>query len=82
MKSIPLSPHPLLHVLSPVVLMLAILIDARWNLKVVLICISMITKYFEHFFTYFSATQDSSVVSSQFSSIPHLLIGLFNFLGG
>jgi hypothetical protein len=43
----------------------------------VLICISLITKDFEHFFQYFSAIQDSSVVNYLFSSIHHFLIGLF-----
>ena len=63
-RSVPVSPHPLQHVLSPEVLMLAILIGVRWNLKVILICISLITKDFEHFFKCFSAIQDSSVVNS------------------
>ena len=47
---------------------------------VVLICISLITKDFEHVFKCFSAIQDSSVVNSLFSSVPHFLIGLFGFL--
>ena len=45
-----------------------------------LICISLITKNFEHFFKCFSAIQDSSVVTSLFSTIPHFLIELFGFL--
>jgi hypothetical protein len=49
-RSVPHSPHPLQHVLSPEVLALAILTGVRWNLRVVLICISLITKDFEHFF--------------------------------
>jgi hypothetical protein len=78
--SVSLSPHPLQHVLSPEVLILAILTGVRWNLRGVLICISLITKDFEHVFRCFSAIPDSSVVNSRFSSIPHFLIGLFGFL--
>ena len=47
-RSVPLSPHPQQHVLSSVVLILAILIGVRWNLGVILICISLITKDVEH----------------------------------
>ena len=47
---------------------------------VVLICISLITKDFEHFFRCFSGILDSSVVNFRFSSIPHFLIELFGFL--
>jgi hypothetical protein len=79
-RSVPLSPHPLQHVLSPEVLILAILVGVRWNLGVILICIALIMKDFEHFFRSFSAIQDFSVVKSWFSSIPHILIGLFGFL--
>ena len=78
--AIPLSPPPLQHVLSLEVLILAILIGVRWNLRAILICISLITKDFKHFFRSFSAIQNSSVVKSQFSSIPYYLIGLFGFL--
>ena len=70
-RSVPLSPHPLQHVLSPEVLILAILIGVRWNLRVVLICISLNTKDSEPFLRCFSAIQDSSVVNSQFSFISH-----------
>jgi hypothetical protein len=38
------------------------------------------TKDFEHFFKCFSAIQDSSIMNSLFSSIPHFLIVLFGFL--
>jgi hypothetical protein len=63
-RSVPLSPHPLQHVLPPEVLILSILI----------------AKDFEHFFRCFSSIRDSSVVNSQCSSIPHFLIGCLVFL--
>jgi hypothetical protein len=59
--SVPLSPHPYQHLLSPEFLILSILTGLRWNLKVVLICISLVIKDVEHFFRYFSAIQYSSV---------------------
>ena len=76
-RSVPLSPHPLQHVLSPEVLILAILFAIRWNLRVILIYISFITKDFEHFFKWFSAIGVSLVVNSQFTH--HFFIGLFGF---
>lgn len=80
-RTVPLSPHSLQHVLSPEVLILAILSGVRQNLRVILICISLITKDFKHFLRCFSAIPDSSVVNSQFSSMSHFLIGLFGFFG-
>jgi hypothetical protein len=69
-KSVPLSPHPRHHLLSPEFLILAILTGVRWNLRVVLICISLMIKDVEHLFRYFSAIWYSSVENSLFSSVP------------
>jgi hypothetical protein len=79
-RSVPLSPHPHQHLLSPEILILAILTGVRWNLSVLLICISLMMKDVEHFFKCFSAIQYSSVENSLFSSISLLKIGLFGSL--
>jgi hypothetical protein len=49
-RSIPLSPHPRQHLLSPEFLILAILTGVRWNLRLVLFYISLMTNDVEHFF--------------------------------
>jgi hypothetical protein len=79
LRSVPLSTHRQ-HLLLPEFLILAILTGVRWNLRVVLICISLMIKDVEHFFKCFSALRYSSVENSLFTSVPHFLMGLFEFL--
>jgi hypothetical protein len=66
-----LSPHHHQHLLLPEILILAILTGVRWNLRVVLIYISLMIKDVEHFFRCFSAIRYSSGENSLFSSEPH-----------
>jgi hypothetical protein len=79
-RSVPLSPHPCQHLLSPEFLNLAILTGVRWNLRVVLICVLLMIKDVGHFFRCFSAIRYCSDENSLFSSEPHFLMGLFDFL--
>jgi len=79
-RSVPLSPHPHQHLLSPEFFNLSHSDWCGWNLRVVLICISLMTKDVEHFFMCFSAIRYSSSENLLFSLVPHFLIGLFGSL--
>jgi hypothetical protein len=68
-RSVSLSPHP--HLLSPEFLILAILTAVKGNLRVALICLSLMIKNVEQFLRCFSAIRYSSVEISLFSSEPH-----------
>ena len=74
-KSVPVAPHLCQHELSLVLLIVVILTDIRWNLKVVLIGISLMAKDVK-FFNYLLAHCISSFDNGLCSSLTHLLIEL------
>jgi hypothetical protein len=59
--------------------MVAILTGVRWNLSVVLICISYMARDSEHFFMYFLAIWISSFEKVLFSSLAHFFTGSLIF---
>jgi hypothetical protein len=75
-RRVPLSPHPCHHLQSPEFWIQAILTCVRWNLRIVLICISLMIKNIEHFFKCFSALHYSSVEKSLFNYVTHFFNGV------
>ena len=77
---VPFCLHPCWHLLSLVSLMLAILMDVRWYLIVVYICISLMTSSDEYLFMCLSQFSISFLEKCLFSSIAHFIVGLFYFI--
>jgi hypothetical protein len=73
------SQHYQQHLLLVVFLILSILIGVRWNLSVVLICISFRGRDAEHFSCVFLATWTSSFEKVLFISVAHFHIGSLTF---
>ena len=77
---VPFYSQPHQHVLLVDLVMLAILIGLKWDLIVVLICISQVVSDAEHPFICLWALSMSSLEYCLFRSFAHFLIGFFVFL--
>jgi hypothetical protein len=72
---VPFSLYSHQNLVVVVFLMITILTGVRWNLSVVLIYISLMTRDGEHFFMWFLAIWISSFEKVLFRSVAHVFIG-------